>query len=119
MLRSYGIEKFNYILKKVGMTTLSQPADHYGLSIILGGSEGTMRDIAGMYASMARTLNHYQGYSGRYDKNDFHPFQYVAEKKKSNVDVMKLDEACIVSAASIWCTFNAMEEVNRPEIESN
>lgn len=121
MLRSYGIEKFNYLLKKEGMTTLSQPADHYGLSIILGGSEGTMWDIAGMYASMARTLNHFLGYSGRYDKNDFHPLQYVpvSEKKKKKVDLMKLDEAGILSASSIWCTFNAMEEVNRPDMESN
>lgn len=119
MLRSYGIDKFNYLLKKTGMTTLNQPADHYGLSIILGGSEGTMWDIAGMYASMARTLNHYRAYDGQYDKNDFHPLQYTDQKKKKEVDLMKLDATGILSAASIWCTFNAMEEVNRPDMESN
>jgi hypothetical protein len=48
----------------------------------------------------------------------YNMFLYL-KKKKKKVDLMKLDEAGIISASSIWCTFNAMEEVNRPEIESN
>jgi len=116
MLRSYGTEKFNYQLKKLGMTTLTKPADHYGLSIILGGAEGSMWDIAGMYASMARTLDHFGPYKARYDKNDFHPLHY--EKKRITVPA-KLDNSSLLNAASIWCTFNAMEEVSRPDVESN
>ena len=116
MLRSYGTEKFNYQLKKLGMTTLNKPADHYGLSIILGGAEGSMWDIAGMYASMARTLDHFGPYKARYDKNDFHPLHY--EQKKAAIPA-KLDNSSLLSAASIWCTFNAMEEVSRPDVESN
>ncbi|HEY9046726.1 MAG TPA: transglycosylase domain-containing protein, partial [Ohtaekwangia sp.] len=51
MLRDYRYEKFHSLLKSLGMTTLSYPPDHYGLSLILGGGEGTLWDIAGMYAS--------------------------------------------------------------------
>ena len=48
MLQNYGIEKFNYNLKKFGMTTLTYTPDHYGLSVILGGAEGKLWDITGM-----------------------------------------------------------------------
>jgi len=121
MLRSYSYQKFHYLLKKMGMSTLGQPADHYGLSLILGGSEGKLYDIAGMYASMARTLNHFRKNSSRYDPADFHPLNYVlkAPEPKKDVDLMKLDESGLLSAASIWSTFNAMEEVSRPDRENN
>ena len=121
MLKTFSYDKFNFKLKEIGMTTLTQPADHYGLSIILGGAEATMWDVAGMYASMARTLNHYADYSGRYNEKDFHPLHYIlkAEKQKKNYDVTKLDETGVLSASSIWCTFTAMEEVSRPDKESN
>ena len=114
MLQNYGIEKFNYSLKKIGMTTLNNTSDHYGLSIILGGAEGKLWDIAGMYASMARTLNHYTAYNGKYDKKDFHPPSYLFQKKQ-NPD---LEEMYTLDAASIFLTFEAMVEVSRPEEDS-
>ncbi len=111
MLQSYGIEKFNYNLKKIGMTTLTFTPDHYGLSIILGGAEGKLWDIAGMYASMARTLNNYTTYNGKYDKADFHPPVYIQQKKKKPT----FDDASTLDAASIYLTFEAMVEVSRPD----
>ena len=120
MLRSYGTEKFNHQLKRMGMNTLTHPADHYGLSIILGGAEGSMWDIAGMYASMARTLVHFGLYHARYDPSDYHPLNYVWQKEKAaRPSSAKLSTSGIVSAASIWSTFNAMEEVSRPDIEGS
>ena len=121
MLRSYSYEKFHHLLKKTGMTTLTQSPDHYGLSLILGGAEGKLWDMAGMYASMARTLNHFRNNSGRYDENDFHPLTYNLQEKKENKnpDLTKLNESGLLSASSIWCTLNAMEEVSRPDKESN
>ena len=55
LLREYRYEKFHSLLRNIGMTTLSFPPDHYGLSLILGGAEGTLWDITGMYASMAES----------------------------------------------------------------
>lgn len=111
MLQNYGIEKFNYNLKRSGMTTLSYSPDHYGLSVILGGAEGKLWDIAGMYASMARTLNHYTLYNGKYDKNDFHPPYYIPQKEKK----AQLENSSFFDAASIYLTFEAMVEVSRPD----
>ena len=114
MLQNYGIEKFNYNLKKMGMTTLTSAPDHYGLSVILGGAEGKLWDITGMYASMARTLNNYTTYGGKYNKNDFHPPFYTIQKEK-NLD---LENSSIADAASIYFTFEAMVEVARPDEEA-
>ncbi len=114
MLQNYGIEKFNYNLKKIGMTTLTNPPDHYGLSVILGGAEGKLWDITGMYASMARTLNNYTNYGGKYNKNDFHPPYYTLQNEKK----LDLENTSIIDAASIYFTFEAMVEVARPDEEA-
>jgi len=116
MLREYGIEKFHQRLKKMGMTTLTKPAEHYGLSIILGGAEGKLWDIAGMYASMARTLKNYPLYGGKYDKKDFHPPIYI---RNENTRHEGLDNSSYLDAASIKFTFDAMIEVVRPEEEGS
>ena len=61
MLQAYGYDQFYSLLRKLGMTTLTKPADHYGLALILGGAEASLWDLAGIYASMARTLMNYSG----------------------------------------------------------
>jgi penicillin-binding protein 1C len=114
MLQNYGIEKFNHNLKKIGMTTLDHSPEYYGLSVILGGAEAKLWDITGMYASMARTLNHYTDHNGKYDKNDFHPPSY----EFSNERKPDLSETSCLDAASIYLTFEAMVEVSRPDEEA-
>lgn len=113
LLQQYKYQRFYDLLKQLGMTTLNNPADHYGLSLILGGGEVTMWDLAGIYAGMARTLNHQKKNKGFALKKDFHPPVYFDEKydngrKASDEKINSLD------ATSIWFTFQAMEEVMRP-----
>ena len=72
MLQQYKYERFYDMMRKAGVTTLTQPADHYGLSLILGGGENTLWELTGIYADMARVLNHYQKYNGKYDAADYH-----------------------------------------------
>ncbi len=115
MLRSYGIEKFNYLMHKFGMTTLSKAPSHYGLTIILGGAEGKLWDIVGIYASMARTLNNYQSYNSMYCQDDFHPPQYISNE---NTEECSLSNSSLLDASSIWFTFEAMIKVTRPDEEA-
>lgn len=42
MLRNYGVERFHLLLQRMGMTTINKPANHYGLSLILGGGEASL-----------------------------------------------------------------------------
>jgi len=111
MLQQYKYQRFYETLQQVGITTLNKPADHYGLSLILGGCEVTMWDLAGVYASMARTLNHQTKNHGKLDAKDFHPPDYMINQstlQPLNHSTPPLD------ATSIWFTFQAMQEVMRP-----
>lgn len=116
-LRAYRYEKFYELLKRIGLTTLTQPADHYGLSLILGGAEGTLWDITGAYASMARTLQTYFEVPGkiRYDKSDFHSPMYL---QSDNGVRNNPEESSWLSAAAIHLTFDALKEVYRPGEET-
>jgi penicillin-binding protein 1C len=130
-LREYRYEKFYQLLKNIGIGTLNKPADHYGLSLILGGAEASLWDITGAYASMARTLNNYFHYPGkdRYQKKDFHPLRYYInqsldnpeseiENKKDDSNSSALVESSWLSASSIYLTFNALKELYRPGEET-
>ncbi|HBF88762.1 MAG TPA: penicillin-binding protein 1C [Bacteroidales bacterium] len=121
MLQSYGIERFIHLLKKLGMTSVNKSADYYGLSLILGGSEGKLIELVGMYASMARTLNHYSIFNSRYSKTDYFAPNYLSnpDKEKNTGLPVNLEKISTLSAASIWFTFNAMLDVERPQDESN
>ncbi len=115
MLQVYGYEQFYALLRKLGLTTLTKPADHYGLSLILGGAEATLWDLAGIYASMARTLQHFNGNTPGYRKTDFHPPAYSIQKPGKHATFS--DQSSWFDAGSIWLTFDAMVEVSRPDAE--
>ena len=110
MLQLYKYERFHSLLRKMGITTLKQPADFYGLSLILGGGENNLWELSGAYADMARVLNHYPRYHGQYDANDFHNPTYT----NSAIAKPELEKSGFMDAASIYYTFQAMEEVMRP-----
>ncbi|HEY3402290.1 MAG TPA: penicillin-binding protein 1C [Ohtaekwangia sp.] len=114
LLRDYRYEKFHPLLKELGMSTLDQVPDHYGLSLILGGAEGTLWDITGMYASLSRTLNNYFEHPGKnkYDLNDFHSLHYISDQHSASPPV--LSESGLLSAAAIYQTFDALKELYRP-----
>ncbi|MBS1735288.1 MAG: penicillin-binding protein 1C [Bacteroidetes bacterium] len=114
ILQQYKYARFYDLLKQLGMTTLNKPADNYGLSLILGGGEVTMWDLAGIYAGMARTLINQKNNNYQALKRDFFQPQYLASSTpshKSNTNEQKINA---LDPTSIWFTFQAMEEVMRP-----
>ncbi|MBF0120111.1 MAG: penicillin-binding protein 1C [Desulfobacterales bacterium] len=111
MLHSYGVDRFCSILRQLGMTTLFRPASNYGLSLIIGGAEGTLWDITGIYAGMARRINNHS-YKEK-DKIAFFPPKYLKNSiHKSNLVNNPLNPS------SCWLTFEALLEVTRPGRES-
>lgn len=120
MLRNYGLERFHLMLQRMGMSTINKPADHYGLSLILGGGETSLWELCGIYASMARILNQYHKNSSRYDARDWH-MPYILNDEipvRKPKELMELDETFMLGAAAIYATFEAMEEVMRPGEEA-
>lgn len=110
MLREHGIEKFHYRLKQLGLSTLTRDARHYGLSLILGGAEATLWELAGIYASLSRTLNHFPAFRG----DEFRSPSFV----KNEIRKIEQKENSPLSAGAIYLTYQAMAEVNRPDIEA-
>ena len=85
LLRAYGPPRFLKILRDAGLTTLPRDASYYGLSLILGGGEGTLADITRAYADMVRS------YDGLPTDSPFR------------------------DRLALWYTFEALKEVNRPD----
>ena len=120
LLGNYGLDKFHRQLQRIGITTLSHPASYYGLTLILGGAEGSLWDIAGAYTSMSRTAGHYYTYEGRYDPRDWRPPHYlVSQKTPPTAAGRRSKTPTIFGAAACWSAFDAMQEVERPDSEGN
>ena len=95
LLRRFGVPKFLDILRKCGMTTLNGSASHYGLSLILGGAEGTLGDITSTYSKL----------SASYQSADT-----THTSKGDRLHNFPLNDKC-----ALWWTFDALKEVNRPD----
>lgn len=117
MLQQYGLEKFHFNLRKLGLTTINQPPGYYGLPLVLGGAEGTLWDITNTYACMSRMLQHYPEYNARYDPGDFRPPFYLYPAAGETEAPLLQPQPSHLSAAAAWFTFDAMQEVERPNSE--
>lgn len=109
MLQRYGVPKFHQLLQQAGLTTLTRPSGHYGLSLILGGAEATLLEVTNAYARMGRSLLNLPQ----------EPFEWRMEngqtshKQSLKENAPKSDTFFHPGAA--WQTLEALTEVNRPE----
>ena len=55
LLQDYGLEKFHFGLQKIGLTTITQMPNHYGLTLILGGAEAKLWDLCNAYSCLLYT----------------------------------------------------------------
>ena len=107
MLQHYGIEKLNDNLKQLGFSSIRKSANHYGLSLILGGAEVRMWDLAQVYGNMAREL-HYQNETGFSPKLAY-KLTYDVEKKLNTTS-----NNVLINSGATWLTFNALTKMDRP-----
>ena len=119
LLRDYDIARFHRQLQHIGLRTITRPPEDYGLTLILGGAEASLWDIAGVYASMARTLNHFPGQHSHYAPSDFHPLQYQGREKRQPGASALQRTAPFLDAGALWFAIEAMKEVQRPDSEGN
>ncbi|SIS39768.1 penicillin-binding protein 1C [Zobellia uliginosa] len=113
LLQAYGLEKFRDQLDVFKLRGITKSADHYGLTLILGGAESNLWDLCKTYANLAGTLNHFNATSSEYYTGEFTDLDL---KTDATVDYGKKSlEKTVFDAGSIYLTFEAMKEVNRPE----
>lgn len=111
-LRKYSVPKFYQFLKNMGMTTLTRSADNYGLSLILGGAEGTLWEIANGFSHLGRTVNLFNESDGRYFEKENFNFIINDSQKVPHGGFRGLP---IFDAGAAWLTLEALTNVNRPE----
>ncbi len=114
MLKRFGVDPFLGQLKNLGFTTFTHTHEHYGLSLILGGAETTLWELAGVYSSLARILNHYNETEGHYFREDLHMPHLQVKSSAFRMQGNELEQG-VLSAGSIYLTFESMVKVNRPD----
>ena len=117
MLKDYGTERFLHLLHDLGMTTLNRSATDYGLTLVLGGAEGTLWDLSGMYAGLAReALGYADASSDPSVKGAFFAPQYL-NAGDSRTGGASAPHSPAIGPAAAWFTLQAMAEVSRPDAE--
>jgi penicillin-binding protein 1C len=104
MLRDYGIGKFQQKLQTMGMSTLFRPADDYGLTLILGGAEGTLWELTGIYARLAASAR-----DG--DKKQSAPALLLDQK---TIHYKPIHYKPVMKQGAAWLTLQALIDVARP-----
>ena len=114
LLSQFGVPRFYSYLKRMGISTLYAPPGHYGLSLILGGSEVTLWDLVGMYRSMAQTQQQIPDFENGTSQLLPIDIQYQANE---TINQPQSGTAQKVDIGAVWSVLNAMKEVKRPGAE--
>ncbi|MFZ1693201.1 MAG: penicillin-binding protein 1C [Flavobacteriales bacterium] len=109
-LREHGVERTRRMLVAMGMGRLNRSANHYGLSLIVGGGESSLWELTGAYASMARVLTRYAGTDQSVDGAVHGPTAVLGASIQSS-------GAPPLGPGAIHHTMQALQQVNRPETE--
>jgi penicillin-binding protein 1C len=103
LLRDFGIPRFENRLRRWGMTTLVRTPDDYGLTLILGGAEGRLFEIASLYAKLAQLALEREG-GGR----------EIRILRDEPEDASRMRD---LGPGAAYLTLEALAEVNRPDEE--
>ena len=106
MLEQYGVERFLGDLRGLGFTTIDRDADHYGLSLILGGAEITLETLARAYYYLAAELAGAPVYES---------LAYLSGERRARLPERRIP----VGRAAAYLAFDALSDANRPEEEAS
>ncbi len=97
LLNQYGLFDFYYFLQKAGVSTLFRSPESYGLPLILGGAEVSLREMAMMYRGLA----------------EGGVFQNLHILKKRERTPGK-NPSQLISKGASWLILNVLNDVHRP-----
>ncbi len=100
LLYQYGYEPFYYFLKEAGVSTLFRHYEDYGLSLILGGAETTLWEMAALYRGLANY--------GKFESVHLLADENIGQKFQKN----------LISPGASYLTLNILNELNRPGSEA-
>lgn len=103
LLQRYSVPKFHHLLQRLGFTTINRSSSNYGLSLVLGGAEVSLWDLCKVYASLANELQSDSAFAISTLQNE------IEAQNEFHFPLSK---------AAIYFTFQAMQEVVRPDEEA-
>ena len=106
LLRVHGVDRFALQLKQMGMTTLFRPAEDYGLTLVLGGAEATLWDLATIYSNLAAIAR------------DDDPEPIYRRLAVDSAEAPPPLARAEFGPGAAYLTLEAMAEVNRPGLEA-
>lgn len=111
MLEKHGVGRFHSFLSRFGMSTLHRPAEEYGLTLILGGAETTVWDVAGMYANLAHIARTHDSVG----PSHYRKIKVVEDRESDNATGPRSE----LGPAAAWLTLESLLEVRRPGVEGH
>jgi penicillin-binding protein 1C len=111
-LRSHGIDRTLKILRAMGLERIDRSADHYGLSLMVGGAESSLWELISAYASIARIVLQYNSGSTQMIDPVHAAYLIVNDGSRSSDR-----QAPPISAAAAYHTLQALQQLNRPGSE--
>ncbi len=112
LLREFGVARFHATLQRLGIRTLFRAPDDYGLTLILGGAETTLWDIASVYANLAAVAQQPDADSLRLQMRRL---QVLSDHAPQTEATDRGDyPVADYGPGAAWLTLQAMAEVNRP-----
>jgi penicillin-binding protein 1C len=100
LLYQYGYEPFFFFLKEAGISTLFRHYEDYGLSLILGGAETTLWEMAALYRGLANY--------GKFESIHLLADENIHQKFQKN----------LISPGASYLTLNILNELYRPGSEA-
>jgi len=98
LLNLYGTDRFYRFLQTAGMSTLFRAPDDYGLTLILGGGEANLLELAAMYRGL--------GAGGEFRRPDIRPDRGP-----------HLFQPRLISPQACWLTLEILRHLKRPGAE--
>ena len=114
LLREFTYPRFHELLQRLGFRTITRPADHYGLALILGGAEATLWDVTGAYANLADGARA----PGAGAANVQRALHWLRDTSPGRV-IAASGKARPISVGAAWITEQALLDVTRPAEEGN
>ncbi|PID50357.1 MAG: penicillin-binding protein 1C [Proteobacteria bacterium] len=104
MLSLHGVEPFQHFLQGMGLQHLTRPAHEYGLSLILGGAEASLWELAQAYANLAHRA-----------QQSIKEQQTVWQQARLlQSDPASSSQLATLSTGTSWLTLKALLGVARP-----
>ncbi len=104
-LHAHGVDRTLRKLRSMGLHSLDRPAEHYGLSLVLGGGESSLWELTGAYASMGRILLDHPKNEGL-----VHPPHVLVTREADEDEARPIP----LTAGAVYHTIQALQRTERP-----